>query len=293
MNAPYLRRPLTTRQIMLNVVIALSPACVSAVYYFGIKAFLLILTCSLTCVICEIFCKKANPLDLSALVTGILFALCLPSTVSLWSAAIGSAFAILIVKQLFGGIGKNFLNPALAARAFMMLLFPGQMTSFIEPETDAITSATALTKLNFEGHYNMFIGNEAGSIGETSVVMILLGFAYLVYKGTVRAEMPFIMIGATAVLTWILGGDAVGNVLSGGLLLGACFMATDYATTPCTVSGKWIFMLGTGIITALIRVYGAYPEGVCYAILIMNCISPVIEAATLPIPYATKKRGLI
>lgn len=293
MNAPYLRRPLKSRDIMMNVIIALAPACTAAVFYFGIRALLLILVCTAVCVISEAICKRSDVTDLSAVVTGILTALCLPATVSLWSAAIASAFAIIIVKQLFGGVGKNFLNPALAARAFMTLMFPAQMTSFTDPGTDAVTSATPLTHLNYSGYYNMLIGNESGSIGETSAVMIILGFAFLVYKGIVRPEMPFIMVGATAILTWILGGDAVGNVLSGGLLLGACFMATDFATTPCTTSGKWIFMLGAGIITALIRVYGAYPEGVCYAILIMNCLSPAIEAMTLPIPYATKKRGLI
>ncbi len=302
-SSPHIKSGIKTSGLMLDVVIALLPATAASVYFFGLRSALLIIVTVLSCVVSEyVYCrlaKKPNPIpDYSAVVTGMLLAFNLSPAVPFWIAAIGGAFAIIIVKQLFGGLGHNFVNPALAARAFMMASWPVQMTNWIIPgqSADAVSSATplALIKAGSEatgalpGYWDLFIGNIGGTLGETSALALLLGAAYLVAKRVISLEIPLAFIGTVGVMSWIFGGarpftgDFIYNILSGGLILGAFFMATDYTTSPVTSKGRLLLGLGCGLMTSVIRLFGGYPEGVSYAILLMNLTVPLIDRYMIP-----------
>lgn len=296
----------TITSIMRDVIIALIPALIAGCFVFGLRALIVTLTCVLSCALSEfIWCKllkKTNSTtDLSAIVTGMLLAFNMPASIPLWMAVIGSVFAIIVVKQFFGGIGHNFANPALAARAFLLASWALAMTTWYEPGTvlplfgapDALSSATPLAayaagESNFS-YLTLLLGNHGGCIGETSALAILIGGAYLLVKRVIRIRVPLIYIATVAVGTWAFAGnngfgsgDPLYQILSGGLMLGAFFMATDYTTTPTTPKGQIIFALGCGIITVLIRCFGGYPEGVSYSILLMNIATPLIEKLTAP-----------
>ncbi|MDL2217429.1 RnfABCDGE type electron transport complex subunit D [Christensenellaceae bacterium OttesenSCG-928-M15] len=291
--APHIRSGETTRRIMADVLIALVPCVIAGVYRFGLSAALLIAVCLFTSVLSEFvwFKLSKRPMrvnDLSALVTGLILALNLPPTTSWWVAAIGCVFAIILVKQLFGGIGDNFVNPAIAARAALLASWPVQMTTFILPlnsatatAVDAVTSATPLSTGSAE-YWNLFVGNIPGSIGEISKLMIIVGLLYLLIRKVITPVVPLCMLAGTALMSWILGGDPLAAILSGGVMFGAVFMATDYTTSPMTTKGQVVYAFGAGIIVSIIRKYGAYPEGVTYAILVMNIVTPLIDKYMKP-----------
>lgn len=310
-HAPHINGSDTVPKIMLDVIIALMPALIAGVFVFGMRALIVALTCVISSAAAEyIWCrilKKPNSTgDLSAVVTGLILALNVPASLPLWMAVIGSVFAIIIVKQFFGGIGHNFMNPALGARAFLMASWALAMTRWYTPGThlplfgvpDAVTSATPLAAGSADkfSYLTLFVGNHGGCIGETSALAILIGAAYLVIRRVIRLRVPLIFIGTVAVGTWIFGGsgglftgDPLYQILSGGLMLGACFMATDYTTSPTTPKGQIVFALGCGIITVLIRIWGGYPEGVSYSILLINVATPLIERLTAPKRYGFVK----
>ncbi|MPM23884.1 Electron transport complex subunit RsxD [bioreactor metagenome] len=316
--SPHTSSPVGTRSLMLDVLIALIPALGIGVYFFGPRVIVL---CIVSVLGCEIFewgyrklLKKSNTTgDLSAVVTGVLLVFCLPATIPYWTVIIGDFFAMVIVKQLFGGLGMNFLNPALAARAFMFS-YPVLMTTWVKPGSqfwvsissaaDAVTAATPLAALhkgilpeaaaatgllakNFS-LADMFIGNIGGCIGEVSAFMLLLGGAYLLIRGVIRLRVPVAFIGTVAVLTFLFpkGNSRIEwmlyNILAGGVMLGAIFMATDYATSPVTPKGEIIYGIGCGALTVFIRYFGAYVEGVSYAILIMNVCVWLIDKYCVP-----------
>ena len=296
-SSPHIRTPRGTQQIMLDVIIALIPALIAAVIFFGVKP--LIVT-AVSVVSCEVFefgyrkllKKNDSYKDLSAVVTGMLLAFCLPYTFPWWAVIIGAFFSIVLVKQLFGGIGKNIWNPALAGRAFLLISYAVLMTTWSDGP-DAATYATPLASLHAgnlapDSLWNMFIGNIGGSFGEVSALALLIGGAWLVYRKVISLRIPVAYIGTVAVLTLIFSRGnnhflwMLQNVLSGGLLLGAIFMATDYCTSPVTPKGQMIFGVGCGLLTVLIRYFGSYPEGVSYAILIMNLTVWMIDKATAP-----------
>jgi len=280
---------------MLDVIIALLPATAFGIYSFGYRAALVILVTILSCVFSEylsrkVLKKESTITDLSAVVTGLLLALNLPSTIPLWMAAVGGVVAIVIVKQLFGGLGQNFMNPALIARVFLLNAFVKHMTTFVNPGVDTVSGATPLygikeyvkgNKANLAGYWDLFIGNIPGCIGEISVAALLIGAAYLLIRGVIGFEIPITYIGSVALLTWFLGGetlfagDWLYHILSGGLMIGAFFMATDYTTSPVTFKGRVIMGIGCGVLTAVIRLYTGYPEGVSFAILLMNSSFPL------------------
>ena len=295
--APHINSGVTTSKVMRDVVIALLPATVASIVLFGIPALLIILTCVATAVASEFLFnlavnKKQTVLDFSAIVTGLLLALNLSTNVPLWQCVIGSVFAIVVVKCLFGGLGKNLVNPAIAARVLMLLTFTavagGANTQFAE-----ITGgATPLPSLNSgvgsadaPSLLTLLIGNHGGTIGETCAIALLLGYAYLVYRKVIKWYVPVAFIGTVFACYLVFTGDfvhALKHVLAGGLLLGAIFMATDYVTTPVNKLGRIIFCVGCGLITFAIRQFGAYPEGVSIAILCMNLLTPLIEKWTYP-----------
>lgn len=286
---------------MLDVIIALVPATVVSVLLLGVNALLVIATCVISAVACEfifnIIIKKEQTIsDLSAIITGLLLALNLPANIPLWQAAIGSAFAIILVKGIFGGLGKNIVNPAMTARVFMLLAF-GSMVDYTLPEgMDAASGATPLVQLaNGEKLtlWNLFFGNHGGSLGETCALALIIGGIYLLVRKVITWHIPVAFIGTTFLLTLlIVGGDvemAVAWILSGGLMIGAFFMATDYVTSPSTAKGKLIFGIGAGVITVLIRFFGGYPEGVSFAILLMNIVNPYIDSLTARKLFGGKK----
>lgn len=287
--SPHTHTNMTTQRIMLCVITALLPASAASVYFFGIRALLLIAICIISAVISEQLCctlmkKKSTVSDLSACVTGLLLALNLPATLPLWQAALGSFIAIAVVKQLFGGLGQNFANPAITARIVLMLSFTTQMTHWVKPfywkdSADAVSSATPLVTGN-ASYYDLFTGNVGGCIGETSAAALLIGGIYLIIRKIISPSAPLAFIGTVALFSFITGGDPLYQILSGGLFIGAFFMATDYATTPVTEKGRVIFGIGCGIITFVIRKYGNFPEGVSFSILIMNIITPYIDSFT-------------
>ena len=309
--APHIRSNDTVRKIMLDVIIALVPAMIASVYFFGMRSILLILTCVVACVATEYVTQSAlkktvQIRDLSAVVTGILIALNMPQSFPLWMAAFGSVFSILIVKECFGGIGFNFMNPALAARLVLMASWPKQITGYISPELlkqgvtdlDSITYATPLQLIaagdfaNLPQMKDMFIGNIGGVIGETSAIALLIGFVYLVVRKVISWEIPVIYVATIAVCLGILGipmNIIPYELLAGGLLLGAIFMATDYTTNPINRKGRIIFALGCGILTAVIRVKASLPEGVSYAICLMNLATPLIDKLTVTSAYGEAK----
>lgn len=296
--SPHLRSPATTQRIMLDVILALLPSCIASVVLFGARSLAVIATCVVACTVSEWgfekLCKRDNTLsDLSAAVTGILLALNLPSTIPLWQAAFGGVVAIVVVKQLFGGIGKNFANPAITARIVMLLSFSGTMSAF-SSKADAVSSATPLAAMQageeLPSLVDLFLGRHGGSLGETCVLAILIGGIYLLIRRVITWHTPVAMIGTVFLFTWLLGENPVEHILTGGLMLGAFFMATDYATTPSTKWGKVIFGVGCGVITVLIRVYANYPEGVSFAILFMNILTPYIRIWTRKKPFGGRKQ---
>lgn len=290
---------------MLDVIIALLPAAVASVIIFGIKSVFVMLTCVIAAVVSEflfnLICKKEQTVsDLSACVTGLILAMNLPATLPLWQAALGSVFAIVVVKCLFGGIGQNFANPAITGRIFLFLSFSGTMGEFYypTPASDAVDVTAGATPLALFGSEEMpalldlFLGRHGGSLGETCALALLIGGVYLVLRGVITWHTPVVYIATVFVLSLCFTGDAnmaVQHVLTGGLMLGAIFMATDYATTPNTMWGKVVFGLGCGIITVLIRQFGSYPEGVSFSILLMNILTPYIERWTRTKPFGGAK----
>lgn len=295
-SSPHVRSGLTTGGIMLDVVIALFPASIVGVYNFGFRAFLIILITIASCVSFEwlfqkLMKRRSTVGDFSAVVTGLLLALNLSADVPYWMPILGSAFAIIIVKQLFGGIGQNFMNPALGARCFLLLSFTGQMTTFTY---DAVTTATPLAVIKDGGTvdlFRMFIGSTAGTIGETSAAALLMGLIYLLVRKIISPRIPLFYVGTFGVLILIYalvtGVDnpwyfLTAEICGGGLMLGAVFMATDYVTSPITPNGKIVFGVLLGVLTFCFRMFGASAEGVSYAIIIGNLFVPLIERFTVP-----------
>jgi electron transport complex protein RnfD len=298
----------TIEKRMRDVLIALSPACALSIYHFGKSAFITITISVVSAVLTEalyqiIAGKKITINDYSAVITGLLLAFNLPPEVPYWLPVVGSIFAIIAVKQLFGGLGSNFVNPALAARAFLLASFPVQMTNWTMP--DAVTSATylAVIKANpgfvpqTSDYMALLFGKIGGCVGEVSAVALIIGGLYLIYRKVINWRVPVFYIGSFAIFAFVLGretffsGNILFEVLSGGLMLGAFFMATDYATTPITPNGKIIMGIGCGFLTVIIRFYGGYPEGVSYAILIMNVFVPLIDKYIRPRVYGKGKRA--
>ncbi len=304
-SSPHIRTNSTTRRIMLDVLIALLPTAAAGTVIFGVRALLVMAVCVGSSVLAEflfnLITKHTQTVgDLSAAVTGMILALNLRADIPLWQCAVGSVFAIIVVKCLFGGLGCNFANPAITGRIFMMMCFATTVGGGMMPALAEITSeATPLEALKKSEIFglpsllDMTLGLRGGAIGEVCAIAILLGFAYLVYRGVIHFETPLIFVGTVFVLSLIISGDftvSLYQVLSGGLLFGAVFMATDYVTTPITRTGKMIFAFGCGLITALIRFFGAYPEGVSFSILLMNILSPYIEKWTAEKPLGGKKK---
>ena len=296
---PHVRSKESIQSIMRDVIIALVPATAAGIYYFGINALILIIAAIVSAVAFEAICQKVmkKPVtvsDLSAVVTGLLLAMNLPAAAPVWVAIVGSAFAIIFGKQLFGGLGQNFINPALAGRAFLLASYPTEMTTWSVPNglevADAATYATPLAQLkagNLEASLGeLLLGQCGGTIGETCAIALIIGGVYLLYKHVISWKIPVIYIATVAILFGVLGRQGVRlplqEICAGGVMLGGIFMATDYASSPVTPKGQIIFAVGAGLITYLIRTFGGYPEGVSYSILIMNCCVPLIERFTEP-----------
>lgn len=310
--SPHFRAKENTSSIMLKVIIALAPAGVAAVILFGLRALALIGVCVLSCVLFEylfgkILKKPATIGDLSAVVTGILLAYNLPVGLPLWMAVIGCLAAIVFVKQLFGGIGQNFANPAITARVILLVSFAQPMTTWVLPKLTggriaAVAGATPLaflTKGNLAempSYIDMFLGIRGGSLGETCIAALLLGGIYLLATKVIQPTIPLAFLGTMTVLSLLFGVDPLYHLLSGGAVLGAFFMATDYATTPATQKGKVIFAVGCGVLTMMIRMFGSYPEGVSFAILLMNIVVPLIDRYCRTKPFGaivpTKQKGV-
>jgi len=310
-SSPHIRSEQSTRRIMGDVIIALFPCLISGIIVFGLRALSVTLVSVLSSLLAEFLWNKINKKDnslndLSACVTGMLLALILPVSVPLWIPAVGAFFAIIICKQLFGGLGQNFINPALTARAFLLASWPVATTVFVKPFaklplfatpviTDAITTATPLAVAKTENIVTsasaLFAGNIPGCIGETSAIAILIGGIYLVARRVITLHSPLSYIISAGVFGWIMGydgafsGDFLFNVLSGGILFAAFFMITDYVTTPVTKKGQVLAGVISGFVTVLIRVRGGYPEGVTYAILLVNVLTPIIDKHIFPKKY--------
>ncbi|MFY9380927.1 MAG: RnfABCDGE type electron transport complex subunit D [Eubacteriales bacterium] len=296
--SPHIYTKRDTTSIMLDVVIALLPASAAAIIFFGLRAAILIASCTVSAVLFEFIfnkiVKKDNTIrDLSAVVTGLLLALNLPASVPVWQAVLGSAVAIIIVKCLFGGIGDNFANPAITARVVLLLAFPGTVTAAVFPSekfTDIISGATPLAVISGQegtlpSLLDMFFGARGGAIGETSALALLIGGVYLLARRVITWHTPVAFVGTVFILTLLLGEEPLYQIMSGGLLIGAIFMATDYTTSPTTEWGKIIFGFGCGLLTVIIRVWGTYPEGVSFAILFMNILCPYINRWTERKPF--------
>ncbi len=303
-SAPHVRQKDSTSKIMLLVILALLPATAFGIYNFGARALLLILLTVGSCVLSEfvfnVIVHKKNTIDdLSAVVTGLLLALNLPVSLPWWEAVLGGAFAIIIVKMLFGGLGQNFMNPALGARCFLLIAFAADMTNF---NCDAYTGATPLALIRNEGLAAvdlkaMLYGTTAGTIGETSVIAILIGAIILIMTGVIDMKIPGAYLGSFALFILIFGGHGfdgaylTAQLCGGGLMLGAFFMATDYVTSPITPAGKIIFGICCGVLTGLFRLFGANAEGVSFAIILSNLLVPIIEKFTVPMAFGVKKEG--
>lgn len=302
--APHISSVKTVRGIMLDVVISLLPATLAGIIIFGIRSLQLVLASVIAAVAAEAIYQKVakKPVtvnDMSAVVTGLLLALTLPPDAPIWIPIIGSAFAIIVAKQIFGGLGTNFVNPALAGRAFIVAAWPLHMTQdWLNPMThDAITGATPLAVFNNTGTTSLgvkdlLLGLRAGSLGETCIIALLAGGVYLIARDVIDWRIPVGYLGTLALGTWIFGspngffqGDWLSGILLGGAVLGSIFMATDYVTSPVTPTGRFYMGVGAGIITLLIRVWGGYPEGVTYAILFMNLVTPLIDKYVVPKYY--------
>ena len=316
-SSPHTHSHASVSRIMLDVIIALLPTTAAGIWFFGMPAVWTIATCVSTCIVTEALCrlamKRDNTIgDLSAVVTGLLLALNLPAGLPLWMAVVGSVFAIFIAKQVFGGLGMNPFNPALSARAFMLISFTGPMTTWLKPfwwwtpeamttatplavmkklllANDAITSAKALDRML--DLWKLLIGNMPGCIGEVSALALAIGAAYLLWRKVITWHIPVAFVLTVFAYAWIAGGYAqfaLAHVLTGGVMIGACFMATDYVTSPTTAKGKLIFGFGCGLLCMLIRQFGGYPEGCSFAILIMNAVCPLINRWTQPKPFGAK-----
>jgi len=299
---PHVRFKETTQSIMLWVVIALCIPAAFGVYNFGLDALIILILSVLSCVLTEaiyekLMKKKVTINDLSAVVTGLLLGMNLPSTVPFWLPIIGGIFAILVVKMLFGGLGQNFMNPALGARCFLLISFPRLMTDFV---TDTYTGATPLAAIKNGEDVNvmdMIIGNTAGTIGETSMIAIVIGACILIMAGVIDLKIPGSYIVSFAIMTVLFGGHGLNSVYlsaqlsGGGLMLGAFFMATDYVTSPITSRGKYVYGILLGVLTAIFRFYGSSAEGVSYAIIIGNLCVPLIERWTLPRGFGIPKKS--
>ncbi|MBQ0012178.1 MAG: RnfABCDGE type electron transport complex subunit D [Clostridiales bacterium] len=327
-NSPHVRDKATTQSLMLDVIIALLPATFAGWYYFGIRAVLITLISVASCLLFEYISrrvmKRNNTLyDLSAVVTGLLLAMNLPVSLPFYMVVIGACFAIVVVKQMFGGIGNNFVNPAIAARIFLVIAFPKAMTSWTVrtgawyslKSVDAVSSATPLTSINSPeapSMWKLFIGDKAGCIGEVCIVALLIGALYLLFRHVIRPWIPLAYLGTFTILVFLFGHQNVfdfsGNLatlegwqnlfyeccymlLSGGLILGAFFMATDYVTSPLTNKGKLVFGFGCGVLTFLIRYYGNMAEGVSFSILLMNILTPHIDDWTMGKPFGEVKEN--
>lgn len=298
--SPHIRDNMTTQKIMLCVIAALVPSAVAAVIHFGWLALLMMVFCVVCSVafegLCRIIMKREQTIrDGSAALTGLLLAMNLPVTLPLWEAALGCFIAIVVVKQLFGGLGQNFANPAIAARIILMLSLTEDMTHWIQPRTavsdfsyDAVSSATPLVS-GTANIMDLFWGSTGGCLGETCAAALLFGGIFLIGMGIISPVTPFAYLGTMAVCTLLYSGGDVHfmlyHLLAGGLMLGAFFMATDYVTTPITWQGKLIFGVGCGILTFLIRIFGNYPEGVSFSILLMNILTPYIDKFTMTKPF--------
>lgn len=303
-SSPHIKSPMTTQKLMLSVIIALVPAFLCSLYFFGIGAIIVTSTAIISCVVFEYvinryFLKKDITItDCSAIVTGLLLAFNVPSNLPIFIIVVGSFVAIVISKMSFGGLGNNIFNPALVGRVFMLISFPAQMTTWPQPNgfatsyTDAVTGATPLAVLQAEGtagisrisFNDMFLGNIGGSMGEVAAIALLLGGLYLIVRKVITWHIPVAVLGSTALFTAILWridptlyANPIFHLLSGGIILGAFFMATDYVTSPMNHKAQIIYGIGIGVLTVVIRVWGAYPEGVSFAILLMNAIVPLLN----------------
>ena len=313
-SSPHVHSPITTQTIMRDVLIALAPALIGSICFFGFRALTVTLVSVAACVFFEwAYCKitkmHCKIYDLSACVTGVLLAFVCPVTIPYWTIILGALFAIVLVKMLFGGLGRNIVNPALAGRAFMFS-WPVLMStwtkvgfnnavSVISP--DAVTAATPLASLHQgvmceDSILDMFLGNVGGCLGETSALLLLIGFAYLLYRKVITARIPVAFIGTVAVLSFLFpqGNDRItwmaAQLFGGGLMLGAIFMATDYVTSPVTKLGQIVYGIGCGVLTILIRYFGGYNEGVSYAILIMNCCVVLLDRIGRPVKFGAPKK---
>ncbi|MCQ9208410.1 MAG: RnfABCDGE type electron transport complex subunit D [Omnitrophica bacterium] len=308
--APHIRTPEDIPKIMYAVLIALIPVVIASVYFFSLLAVKLIVVCIITAVFSEYIFQKlrkknTTALDGSAMITGLLLALTLPPNLPLWAAALGVVFAIVLGKQIFGGLGYNIFNPALLGRAFLMAAFPALMTSWTLPfNLDAVTGATPLAQMKFAqslvAHQALFLGNISGSLGETSALAILIGAVFLLLKKIIDWRIPAGFMGTVVLLSgafWLINpekfADPLWHLLAGGLILGAFFMATDMVSSPVTRKGKWIFAVGCGVILMLIRFWGGLPEGVMYSILLMNALVPLIDRFVLPVRFGGKRKNSV
>lgn len=305
-SSPHLNGKRTTQNIMLDVIIGLAPAMLASIVYFGVKAAAVILTCVASCVLSEFLCRKVMKRpqtvgDLSCVVTGVLLALNLPATIHPLIAVFGSVVAIVVVKQMFGGIGQNFVNPALTARIILMNSFPARMTHWVAPfdyaaTADSITTATPLGILKEGGgdlpsYLDLFLGRTGGCLGETCALAILIGGLYLIFRRVISPVIPVTYLATAAVFSLLFGRDPIFDLLSGGLMLGAFFMATDYTTSPLYFWGRVVFAIGCGALTLVIREFGSLPEGVSYSILLMNILTPLIERYIKPKAFGSPKKA--
>ena len=314
-SSPHAHSPVTTQTIMRDVLIALIPALLGSIYFFGFRALLVTLVSAAACVFFEWgFCKirklHCKTYDLSAVVTGVLLAFVCPVTIPYWTIILGDFFAIVLVKMLFGGLGKNIVNPALAGRAFLFS-WPVIMSNWVKvgfdnaagllSTADAVTAATPMSAMHQgalpeESILDMFLGNIGGCIGETSALLLIIGFIYLLYRKVITARIPLAYIGTVAILAFLFpqGNDRIAwmaaQVFGGGLMLGAIFMATDYVTSPLTKLGQIVYGIGCGVITILIRYFGGYSEGVTYAILCMNACAVLLDKIGRPVKFGAPKK---
>ncbi len=300
-SSPHFRSKTSTARIMIDVIISLIPAVIASVIIFGPLSLMLIGVCIATCILCEYVSRKIMKRDttigdFSAVVTGLLLALNLPVNINPLIAVFGSIVAIVVVKQMFGGIGMNFVNPALAARIVLLVSFPNAMMSWVNAfwysNPDAVSSATPLAADSGVYSYTQLLfGTTGGSLGETCAIALVLGGIYLVIRKVISPIIPCVYIATSALMSLVIGQDPIYQVLSGGLLLGAIFMATDYVTCPITKWGKVIYAIGCGVLTILLREYSNMPEGVSFSIILMNILVPLIEMATKPKVFGKKKKA--
>ena len=317
-SSPHVHSPVTTQTIMRDVLIGLLPALIGSVYFFGFRALTVTLVSAAACVFfewawCKLMKVNCKVYDLSAVVTGVLLAFVCPVTIPYWTIILGDLFAIILVKMLFGGLGRNIVNPALAGRAFLFS-WPVLMSTWVKVgfgnaagilnTADAVTAATPLANLHQgilceESTLDLFLGNVGGCIGETSALLLLIGFAYLLWRKVITARIPLAYIGTVAVLTFLfpMGNPSIqwmlAHVFGGGLMLGAIFMATDYVTSPLTKMGQILYGIGCGVLTVMIRYFGGYNEGVSYAILCMNCCVVLLDRIGRPVKFGAPKKEAV